>query len=166
MYLAGGRRYRHTWADTWTIWFSKCCKVLFYFSSVAFHLVPQLFCTHNSEFPWGSYNFSTGSAICSSSISCTMAFMQAFLLEFLLRFICFVQKPLWCTSSAYSSCDRDYFFLGQLPYLTGAESLIFEVRVVHLWWIVYLICKLVSYFLPRIQIKLSMNSRHMSDDFF
>ncbi|KAK4577570.1 hypothetical protein RGQ29_027906 [Quercus rubra] len=36
-------------------------------------------------------------------------------------------KPLWCTNYSTDSCnDRDYYFLGQLPYLTGEESLIYE----------------------------------------
>ncbi|XP_065628022.1 two pore calcium channel protein 1A-like isoform X2 [Quercus suber] len=36
-------------------------------------------------------------------------------------------KPLWCTNYSTDSCnDRDYYFLGQLPYLTGGESLIYE----------------------------------------
>ncbi|XP_074302314.1 two pore calcium channel protein 1B-like isoform X2 [Silene latifolia] len=40
----------------------------------------------------------------------------------------FLEKPIWCSKSNQHSCnDRDYYFLGQLPYLTGAESLIFEV---------------------------------------
>ncbi|XVE66198.1 hypothetical protein DITRI_Ditri08aG0061300 [Diplodiscus trichospermus] len=40
----------------------------------------------------------------------------------------FFEKPLWCLrSSSYSCSDREYFFLGQLPYLTATESLIFEV---------------------------------------
>lgn len=39
------------------------------------------------------------------------------------------QKPLWCSKySAHSCTDREYFFLGQLPYLTITESLIYEVR--------------------------------------
>lgn len=39
----------------------------------------------------------------------------------------FFEKPMWCTQDAAISCnDRDYYFLGQLPYLTGAESLIYE----------------------------------------
>ncbi|KAK3184137.1 hypothetical protein Dsin_031423 [Dipteronia sinensis] len=40
----------------------------------------------------------------------------------------FLEKPLWCsrTATTYSCNDRDYFYLGQLPYLTGAESLIYE----------------------------------------
>ncbi|XVF66835.1 hypothetical protein PTKIN_Ptkin10aG0069700 [Pterospermum kingtungense] len=40
----------------------------------------------------------------------------------------FFEKPLWCLRSSSNSCsDREYFFLGQLPYLTVAESLIYEV---------------------------------------
>ncbi|KAL8088186.1 hypothetical protein AgCh_038101 [Apium graveolens] len=40
----------------------------------------------------------------------------------------FFEKPLWCSQDAAAiSCNnRDYYFLGQLPYLTGAESLIYE----------------------------------------
>lgn len=41
-----------------------------------------------------------------------------------------LQKPLWCEKyTPYSCNDREYFFLGQLPYLTGAECVIYEVRV-------------------------------------
>lgn len=40
------------------------------------------------------------------------------------------QKPLWCTQDSAISCNnREYYFLGQLPYLTGVESLIYEVGV-------------------------------------
>ncbi|THF97313.1 hypothetical protein TEA_013068 [Camellia sinensis var. sinensis] len=36
-------------------------------------------------------------------------------------------KPLWCDEhSAFSCNNREYYFLGQLPYLTGAESLVYE----------------------------------------
>ncbi|XP_057455509.1 two pore calcium channel protein 1 [Lotus japonicus] len=38
----------------------------------------------------------------------------------------FLEKPLWCQNSAHSCKDREYFFLGQLPYLTPAECLIYE----------------------------------------
>nr|XP_023906859.1 two pore calcium channel protein 1-like [Quercus suber]POF18131.1 two pore calcium channel protein 1 [Quercus suber] len=39
----------------------------------------------------------------------------------------FLEKPLWCTNYSTDSCnDRDYYFLGQLPYLTGEVSLIYE----------------------------------------
>ncbi|KAK8627229.1 hypothetical protein V6N13_134848 [Hibiscus sabdariffa] len=40
----------------------------------------------------------------------------------------FIEKPLWCwTNGPYSCSDRGYFFLGQLPYLTATESIIYEV---------------------------------------
>ncbi|KAL3714981.1 hypothetical protein ACJRO7_006829 [Eucalyptus globulus] len=39
----------------------------------------------------------------------------------------FFEKPLWCAKYSADACsEREYFFLGQLPYLTGVESLIFE----------------------------------------
>ncbi|CAM8884818.1 unnamed protein product [Rhodiola kirilowii] len=39
----------------------------------------------------------------------------------------FLEKPLWCAKYSLDSCnDREYFFLGQLPYLTSVESLIYE----------------------------------------
>ncbi|XP_047167841.1 two pore calcium channel protein 1-like [Vigna umbellata] len=39
----------------------------------------------------------------------------------------FLEKPLWCKKLATHSCnDREYFYLGQLPYLTDAECLIYE----------------------------------------
>ncbi|RDX82019.1 Two pore calcium channel protein 1, partial [Mucuna pruriens] len=39
----------------------------------------------------------------------------------------FLEKPLWCKKLSTHSCnDREYFFLGQLPYLTDAECLIYE----------------------------------------
>ncbi|XP_028118254.1 two pore calcium channel protein 1A-like isoform X4 [Camellia sinensis] len=39
----------------------------------------------------------------------------------------FLEKPLWCDEhSAFSCNNREYYFLGQLPYLTGAESLVYE----------------------------------------
>jgi hypothetical protein len=62
---------------------------------------------------------------------------------FILNLLNFVQKPLWCTNySTYSCDDREYFFLGELPYLTGLESLIYEVRVVcqknYIWLVEYL----------------------------
>ncbi|XP_057527340.1 two pore calcium channel protein 1 [Amaranthus tricolor] len=47
---------------------------------------------------------------------------------FALIAINFLEKPLWCGRYSEHSCnDRDYYFLGQLPYLTGVESLIFEI---------------------------------------
>ncbi|XP_024022354.1 two pore calcium channel protein 1A [Morus notabilis] len=47
---------------------------------------------------------------------------------FALIILNFIEKPLWCykSTTAYSCSDRDYYFLGQLPYLTGWESLIYE----------------------------------------
>ncbi|XP_027126939.1 two pore calcium channel protein 1B isoform X3 [Coffea arabica] len=47
-------------------------------------------------------------------------------------------KPLWCSKySAHTCSDREYFFLGQLPFLTTTESLIYEgvtflILVVHI----------------------------------
>ncbi|KAJ9562904.1 hypothetical protein OSB04_008064 [Centaurea solstitialis] len=39
----------------------------------------------------------------------------------------FFEPPLWCSNALEISCsDRDYYFLGELPYLTNAESLAFE----------------------------------------
>ncbi|KAK9089272.1 hypothetical protein Scep_028354 [Stephania cephalantha] len=39
----------------------------------------------------------------------------------------FFEKPLWCARYTTHSCDdREYFYLGQLPYLTRVESLIYE----------------------------------------
>ncbi|XP_078438900.1 two-pore channel 1 [Wolffia australiana] len=39
----------------------------------------------------------------------------------------FIEKPLWCSSNGEHSCrDREYFFLGELPYLTVSQSIIYE----------------------------------------
>ncbi|KAL9268653.1 Two pore calcium channel protein 1A-like protein [Drosera capensis] len=39
----------------------------------------------------------------------------------------FLERPLWCAKDSERSCgDREYYFLGQLPYLTGVESLVYE----------------------------------------
>ncbi|KAI3718455.1 hypothetical protein L6452_19327 [Arctium lappa] len=39
----------------------------------------------------------------------------------------FFETPLWCSNALEISCsNRDYYFLGELPYLTNAESLAFE----------------------------------------
>ncbi|KAK3404714.1 two pore calcium channel protein 1 [Eucalyptus grandis] len=39
----------------------------------------------------------------------------------------FLEKPLWCAKYSADACsEREYFFLGQLPYLTGIESLVYE----------------------------------------
>lgn len=43
---------------------------------------------------------------------------------FALILLNFLEKPLWCSEECN---NRDYYYLGQLPYLTGTESLIFEV---------------------------------------
>ncbi|KAI9073153.1 hypothetical protein K1719_044885 [Acacia pycnantha] len=51
-------------------------------------------------------------------------------------------KPLWCEKyAAYSCDDREYFFLGQLPYLTGTECVIYEginllVLIVHIFFLI------------------------------
>ncbi|CAL0323640.1 unnamed protein product [Lupinus luteus] len=39
----------------------------------------------------------------------------------------FLEKPLWCENNTTHSCkDREYFFLGELPYLTAVECIIYE----------------------------------------
>ncbi|KAF5803077.1 putative Two pore calcium channel protein [Helianthus annuus] len=49
----------------------------------------------------------------------------------------FFEQPLWCSSISEVSCrNRDYYYLGELPYLTSAESLAFKgvtlvILVVH-----------------------------------
>ncbi|KAI3499044.1 hypothetical protein L1887_34836 [Cichorium endivia] len=49
----------------------------------------------------------------------------------------FFEKPLWCSSVSEVSCsNRDYYYLGELPYLTNAESLAYKgvtliILVVH-----------------------------------
>ncbi|KAL3509378.1 hypothetical protein ACH5RR_028779 [Cinchona calisaya] len=46
---------------------------------------------------------------------------------FALILLNFLEKPLWCSKySAHSCSDREYFFLGQLPFLTTSESVIYE----------------------------------------
>ncbi|KAF9610927.1 hypothetical protein IFM89_025737 [Coptis chinensis] len=46
---------------------------------------------------------------------------------FVLIALNFFERPLWCARYTAHSCnDRDYFFLGQLPYLTKAQSLVYE----------------------------------------
>ncbi|KAK6141121.1 hypothetical protein DH2020_025141 [Rehmannia glutinosa] len=42
---------------------------------------------------------------------------------FALILLNFLEKPLWCSEDC---SDRGYYFLGELPYLTGTESLIYE----------------------------------------
>ncbi|KAK4286162.1 hypothetical protein QN277_002757 [Acacia crassicarpa] len=59
---------------------------------------------------------------------------------FALLVLNFLEKPLWCEKyAAYSCDDREYFFLGQLPYLTGTECVIYEgitllVLIVHIFF--------------------------------
>ncbi|XP_040370436.1 two pore calcium channel protein 1B isoform X2 [Rosa chinensis] len=49
------------------------------------------------------------------------------LLYFALLILNFLEKPLWCATYTDHTCsDRDYYYLGQLPYLTPTESLIYE----------------------------------------
>ncbi|CAI9280049.1 unnamed protein product [Lactuca saligna] len=51
----------------------------------------------------------------------------------------FFEKPLWCSSVSKISCgNRDYYYLGELPYLTNAGSLAYKV---------ILILKSLTYFL-------------------
>ncbi|KAK3006727.1 hypothetical protein RJ639_017180, partial [Escallonia herrerae] len=46
---------------------------------------------------------------------------------FAMIILSFLEKPLWCAKCTEYSCNnRDYYYLGQLPYLTGTESLIYE----------------------------------------
>ncbi|CDP14785.1 unnamed protein product [Coffea canephora] len=57
---------------------------------------------------------------------------------FALIILNFLEKPLWCSKYSVHTCsDREYFFLGQLPFLTSTESLIYEgvtllILVVHI----------------------------------
>ncbi|CAH9126824.1 unnamed protein product [Cuscuta epithymum] len=40
----------------------------------------------------------------------------------------FLEKPLWCSKQSLHSCtDREFYFLGQLVYLTRTEALVYEV---------------------------------------
>ncbi|KAF2576048.1 hypothetical protein F2Q70_00000174 [Brassica cretica] len=53
---------------------------------------------------------------------------------FALILINFFEQPLWCENKPTPSCkDRDYYYLGELPYLTNAESIIFEARSRIFW---------------------------------
>ncbi|XP_077229756.1 two-pore channel 1 isoform X2 [Tasmannia lanceolata] len=46
---------------------------------------------------------------------------------FALVILNFIEKPLWCARyTPYSCQNREYFFLGQLPYLTSGQSLVYE----------------------------------------
>jgi two pore calcium channel protein len=75
-------------------------------------------------------------------VCCLLFFFWGGGYVFILNLLNFVQKPLWCTNySTYSCDDREYFFLGEFPYLTCAESLIYEVRVrqkINIWLVEYL----------------------------
>ncbi|ONI17116.1 hypothetical protein PRUPE_3G138600 [Prunus persica] len=54
------------------------------------------------------------------------SFLWAFL-YFALIILNFLEKPLWCARyTEYTCSDRDYYYLGELPYLNAVESLIFE----------------------------------------
>ncbi|CAN1231199.1 Two pore calcium channel protein 1 [Linum perenne] len=47
---------------------------------------------------------------------------------FALVLLNFLEKPLWCANCTSDCCqDRDYFYLGQLPFLNSMETLIYEV---------------------------------------
>nr|AMR58851.1 two-pore calcium channel [Primulina danxiaensis] len=55
---------------------------------------------------------------------------------FALIVLCFFEKPLWCSGQCN---DRDYYFLGQLPYLNGVGSLVYEgitllILTVHIFY--------------------------------
>ncbi|XP_048327478.1 two pore calcium channel protein 1 isoform X1 [Ziziphus jujuba] len=46
---------------------------------------------------------------------------------FALIILNFLEKPLWCEKNSVDYCsDRDYYYLGQLPYLTGTELALYE----------------------------------------
>ncbi|XP_011086365.1 two pore calcium channel protein 1A [Sesamum indicum] len=73
-----------------------------------------------------------------SSLKSYLRFIQFDILwslnYFALILLNFFEKPLWCSEHC---SDREYYFLGQLPYLTGPESLIFEgvtllILIVHI----------------------------------
>ncbi|BFG25248.1 hypothetical protein CerSpe_115220 [Prunus speciosa] len=54
------------------------------------------------------------------------SFLWAFL-YFALIILNFLEKPLWCARyTEYTCSDRDYYYLGELPYLNTVESLIYE----------------------------------------
>uniref|UniRef100_A0A2N9EU91 Ion transport domain-containing protein n=1 Tax=Fagus sylvatica TaxID=28930 RepID=A0A2N9EU91_FAGSY len=49
---------------------------------------------------------------------------------FALIILNFLEKPLWCTNYSTDSCnDREYYYLGELPYLSVEESLIYEHQI-------------------------------------
>ncbi|MFS7945750.1 hypothetical protein Hanom_Chr06g00527831 [Helianthus anomalus] len=50
----------------------------------------------------------------------------------------FFEQPLWCSSISEESCsNRDYYYLGELPYLTSAESLAFKVCILYSFFYVF-----------------------------
>jgi two pore calcium channel protein len=54
-------------------------------------------------------------------------FIENHNLKVITHFSCLLQQPLWCEKNPKPSCkDRDYYYLGELPYLTNAESIIYE----------------------------------------
>lgn len=54
---------------------------------------------------------------------------------FALLLLNFLEKPLWCSQNLAISCDdRDYYFLGELPYLSGVGSLVYEARILLNVW--------------------------------
>ncbi|CAA0819904.1 Two pore calcium channel protein 1 [Striga hermonthica] len=62
-----------------------------------------------------------------SSLNSYLVFIQFDILwslnYFALILLNFLEKPLWCGEEC---SDRGYYYLGELPYLTGTESLIYE----------------------------------------
>ncbi|XP_058101037.1 two pore calcium channel protein 1B [Magnolia sinica] len=61
----------------------------------------------------------------------------------------FLEKPLWCAKYIPYTChDREYFYLGELPYLTSVQSLVYEgitllILMVHTFFpVVYEGCRI------------------------
>uniref|UniRef100_A0A1D1Y9M5 Two pore calcium channel protein 1A n=3 Tax=Anthurium amnicola TaxID=1678845 RepID=A0A1D1Y9M5_9ARAE len=68
---------------------------------------------------------------------------------FALLLLNFIEKPLWCSKHGKYSCEnRDYFFLGELPYLTISQAVVYEgitlfILVVHTFFpVTYEGCRL------------------------
>ncbi|KAK1302256.1 Two pore calcium channel protein 1A [Acorus calamus] len=59
---------------------------------------------------------------------------------FALVLLNFLEKPLWCANHSLPTCEnREYFYLGQLPYLTSAQSLVYEgitlfILIIHIFF--------------------------------
>ncbi|RYR43366.1 hypothetical protein Ahy_A08g039791 isoform F [Arachis hypogaea] len=71
-----------------------------------------------------SSSFQSSSRYYFIFIKCNIMWSLAY---FALIVLNFLERPLWCENYTKPSCsDREYFFLGQLPYLTNAECLIYE----------------------------------------